>query len=91
MTILKTRRPQWRTLAAAVSALAACSAGITQAQEIQGGAAASGAPVPKAISVAQAKLSAADRDSANFLHSNMNYAQTRDRRASCRERVYSSV
>jgi PQQ-dependent dehydrogenase (methanol/ethanol family) len=45
--------------------------------EIAGGAAATGAPVPKAISVSQAKLDAADHDSANFLHSNMNYAQTR--------------
>ena len=49
-----------------------------QAQsEIQGGAAAVGSPVPKAINVPQAKLNGADKDSANFLHSNMNYAQTR--------------
>ena len=48
-----------------------------QAQEIQGAAAPSGSPVPKAISVSQAKLTAADKDGANFLHSNMNYAQTR--------------
>ena len=40
-------------------------------------AAATGSPVPKDISVSQAKLTAADKDGANFLHSNMNYAQTR--------------
>ena len=45
--------------------------------EVSGGAAATGAPVPKSISVPQAKLDAADKDSANFLHSNMSYAQTR--------------
>jgi PQQ-dependent dehydrogenase (methanol/ethanol family) len=45
--------------------------------EIAGGAAATGAPVPKSISVPQARLDGADKDSANFLHSNMSYAQTR--------------
>jgi len=45
--------------------------------EVTGGAAATGSPVPKSISVPQSKLDAADKDSANFLHSNMNYAQTR--------------
>ena len=45
--------------------------------EVSGGAAATGAPVPKSISVPQARLDGADKDSANFLHSNMNYAQTR--------------
>jgi alcohol dehydrogenase (cytochrome c) len=57
--------------ALAVTALAA------QAQEIQGGAAASGNPVPKSISVSQAKLDAAAKDAANSLHSNGSYAQTR--------------
>ncbi len=45
--------------------------------EISGVAAPTGGPVPKNISVSQAKLDAADKDGANFLHSNMNYAQTR--------------
>jgi len=49
-----------------------------QAQsEISGQAAATGAPVPKNISVSQGQLDAAGRDAANFLHSNMSYAQTR--------------
>ena len=52
-------------------------AALSSAQEIQGGAAATGSPVPKTVSVPQSKLDAADGDSANFLHSNMNYAQTR--------------
>ena len=64
-----------RTLLAAAALTAAGSA--AQAQEIQNAAAPTGSPVPKAISVSQAQLDAADRDSANFLHSNMNYAQTR--------------
>jgi PQQ-dependent dehydrogenase (methanol/ethanol family) len=55
---------------------AAAPASFAQA-EISGGAAATGAPVPKSISVTQAKLDAADKDGANFLHSNMSYAQTR--------------
>ena len=63
-----------RSLIAAAVAIAAFGA---HAQEIQGGAAPSGSPVPKSISVSQAKLDAADKDGANFLHSNMNYAQTR--------------
>uniref|UniRef100_UPI0011D1BB55 outer membrane protein assembly factor BamB family protein n=1 Tax=Ideonella sp. B508-1 TaxID=137716 RepID=UPI0011D1BB55 len=52
--------------------------GAAQAQaEIQGAAAPSGNPVPRSISVSQGQLDAADRDGANFLHSNMSYAQTR--------------
>ncbi|MDH5539086.1 MAG: PQQ-binding-like beta-propeller repeat protein, partial [Rhizobacter sp.] len=47
------------------------------AQEVTGQAAVSGSPVPKNISVSQAKLDAAGKDGANFLHSNMSYAQTR--------------
>ncbi|MGR4867233.1 pyrroloquinoline quinone-dependent dehydrogenase [Variovorax sp. LARHSF232] len=47
------------------------------AQEVAGQAQAMGAPVPKAISVSQQQLDAADKDAANFLHSNMSYAQTR--------------
>ena len=76
MTVSTSKRLPWRTLMAAAATLA-CVPSLAQAQEVQGGAAATGSPVPKDISVAQAKLSAADRDSANFLHSNMSYAQTR--------------
>ena len=38
---------------------------------------ATGSPVPKTVSVSQAKLDAADKDGVNFLHSNGSYAQTR--------------
>ena len=48
-----------------------------QAQEISGQAMAGSKPVPKAVSVSQAQLSAAGGDAKNFLHSNMSYAQTR--------------
>ena len=51
--------------------------GVQAQSEIQGVSAPSGGPVPKAISVSQSRLNAADKDGANFLHSNMNYAQTR--------------
>ena len=47
------------------------------AQEVAGQAQAMGGPVPNAISVSQQQLDAADKDAANFLHSNMSYAQTR--------------
>jgi alcohol dehydrogenase (cytochrome c) len=51
---------------------------VTFAQaEISGQAVASGTPVSKTISVSQGQLDKADTDGANFLHSNMNYAQTR--------------
>jgi alcohol dehydrogenase (cytochrome c) len=46
--------------------------------EVSGGAnAPTGSPVPKSISVPQSRLDAADKDSSNFLQSNMSYAQTR--------------
>ena len=47
------------------------------AQEVTGQTAAAGSPVPKNISVSQAKLNAAAKDGANFLHSNGSYEQTR--------------
>ena len=47
------------------------------AQEVSGQAAASGTPVPKNISVSQAKLNGAAKDGTNFLHSNGSYEQTR--------------
>lgn len=62
----------------ALGLLAACcwSSAWSQA-EIQGGAAATGQPVPKTISVPQARLDDAAGDGSNFLHSNGSYAQTR--------------
>jgi PQQ-dependent dehydrogenase (methanol/ethanol family) len=56
---------------AAIPALALAGA------EISGGGTKVSAPVPKKIAVTQAMLSAADKDSKNFLHSNMSYSQTR--------------
>jgi len=52
---------------------------VAQAQpEVAGqGPTATGSPVPKSISVSQARLDGAANDSGNFLHSNGNYAQTR--------------
>ena len=66
----------WQRLALGVAA-AAVAWGASAQSEIQGVSAPSGGPVPKAISVSQSRLNAADKDGANFLHSNMNYAQTR--------------
>jgi alcohol dehydrogenase (cytochrome c) len=60
------------------AALAGIGSNALAQAEISGqGAVASGAPVPKAVSVSQGQLDAASADSANFLHSNMDYAQTR--------------
>ena len=71
---------QWRRLALSV-ALGAAGFGAgfdaLAQSEIQGVSAPTGGPVPKAISVPQSQLNAADDDGRNFLHSNMNYAQTR--------------
>jgi|KBSMisStaDraftv2_1062788.scaffolds.fasta_scaffold50501_3 PQQ-dependent dehydrogenase (methanol/ethanol family) len=60
-----------------VTALCAASPGAYAQTEVAGAAAATGGPVSKNISVPQQRLDAADKDSANFLHSNMSYAQTR--------------
>ena len=67
---------KWQRLALGVAA-AAVAWGATAQSEIQGVSAPTGGPVPKAISVSQSQLTAADKDGVNFLHSNMNYAQTR--------------
>ena len=64
-----------RGLLGAMLATAALAA-LGQA-EVQNAAAPTGSPVPKAIAVSQALLDAAGRDGKNFLHSNMDYAQTR--------------
>ena len=69
--------PQTLALTGALIGLLAAPAAFAQ-PEIAGGAnAATGGPVPKPISVSQQKLDAADNDGTNYLHSNMNYAQTR--------------
>ena len=65
-----------RTGAACLVTATFCGGAFAQA-EISGQATATGSPVPKSISVPQSRLDGADKDSANFLHSNMNYAQTR--------------
>jgi PQQ-dependent dehydrogenase (methanol/ethanol family) len=67
-----------RSIAAACASSLALVGLLAQAQsEISGQVAATGSPVPKTIAVSQGKLDAADKDGANFLHSNMSYAQTR--------------
>jgi alcohol dehydrogenase (cytochrome c) len=75
------RIPRLPRLWAASSVFAALCVAATASfaqPEVSGGAnAATGGPVPKSISVPQARLDGADKDSSNFLHSNMNYAQTR--------------
>ncbi len=63
-------------LCGVAAALAAAGFGV-HAQEISGQKASSNTEVPKAISVPQAKLDGASKDSSNFLHSNFDYAQTR--------------
>ena len=61
----------------AAAVLGALATGAFAQAEISGQTAVKSMQVPKAVSVPQAKLDAADKDGANFLHSNMNYAQTR--------------
>ncbi len=68
--------PSLSSLALAAAMGLAASQAAAQS-EIAGTAAPTGSPVPKAISVSQGQLDAAGKDSANFLHSNMNYEQTR--------------
>ncbi len=66
-----------RLATAVAAALCVAASGVMAQAEISGQAAPTGTPVPKNISVSQGQLDAADKDRANFLHSNMNYAQTR--------------
>ena len=75
MKAVHSRRPAYRLVAGAV--LAACATGAYAQAEISGQAAPTGSPVSKNVNVSQAKLDSADKDSSNFLHSNMSYAQTR--------------
>ena len=65
-----------RIALAVLAALATSSTAFAQS-EIQGGSGGKALGVPKVVSVGQAMLNKADGDSKNFLHSNMNYAQTR--------------
>ncbi len=74
--LAKTKAPPLAHVALGCSLALAGAAAFAQA-EIQGGAGATGVPVPKDISVPQGRLNAADKDGANFLQSNMSYAQTR--------------
>ena len=69
----------WRWLCAfgAAAALMAVATGVQGQAEVSGTAAATGGPVPSNVSVPQARLDAAEKDGANFLHSNGSYAQTR--------------
>jgi alcohol dehydrogenase (cytochrome c) len=62
------------SLAVAGAAFALTTA---QAQEVTGGAGATGAGVPRAVSVSQGMLDGGEKDDKNFLHSNMSYTQTR--------------
>lgn len=64
-----------RTLVLSVAAVAATSA--TIAQEVQGQKGAAAAGVPKAVNVTQAQLNSAGGQTANWLHTNGDYAQTR--------------
>ncbi|MEP6739272.1 MAG: PQQ-dependent dehydrogenase, methanol/ethanol family [Caldimonas sp.] len=73
-TIVAPRR--WTAHIVCASLCVFSAAAFAQA-EVAGQGAATGAPVPKDVSVSQAQLDAADKDGANFLHSNMSYAQTR--------------
>ena len=75
---MHSRATKPRLVPLALGCALACigSAAFAQA-EIKGGAGATGAPVPKDISVSQARLDAADKDGKDFLQSNMSYAQTR--------------
>jgi len=76
--MIRLHRPQLGWAASlVVTALCAASPGAYAQTEVAGAAAATGGPVSKNISVPQQRLDAADKDSANFLHSNMSYAQTR--------------
>ena len=77
MNTIQTEKSRW--LAAAIAGLmcATATSGVQAQAEISGQAAVAETFVPKAVSVSQKQLDAAGSDSVNFLHSNMNYAQTR--------------
>ena len=71
-----------RARVAMIAALCALGSAPALAQEVQGAGTATGSAVPKSVSVSQARLDGAANDSANYLHSNGSYAQTRYHAAS---------
>jgi PQQ-dependent dehydrogenase (methanol/ethanol family) len=71
------QRMAFKPRSVAAAALALTTFGAFAQAEIAGQAAASGSPVPRNISVPQARLDAARGDGVNFLHSNGSYEQTR--------------
>jgi alcohol dehydrogenase (cytochrome c) len=75
--VTASRLLQWSIAAAWASSLTLAAPLALAQAEISGQAAASGSPVPKSISVAQAQLDKAAGDARNNLHSNGSYAQTR--------------
>ena len=71
------QRMAFKPRSVAAAALALTTFGAFAQAEIAGQAAASGSPVPRNISVPQARLDTAGGDGVNFLHSNGSYQQTR--------------
>ena len=77
MNTIQTEKSRWLATAVAGLMCAAAAGGVHAQAEISGQAAVAETSVPKVVSVSQKQLDAAGSDSVNFLHSNMNYAQTR--------------
>ena len=77
MNTIQTEKSRWLATAVAGLMCATVAGGVHAQAEISGQAAVAETSVPKVVSVSQKQLDAAGSDSANFLHSNMNYAQTR--------------
>ena len=77
MNTIQTEKSRWLATAVAGLMCATAAGGVHAQAEISGQAAVAETSVPKVVSVSQKQLDAAGSDSANFLHSNMNYAQTR--------------
>jgi alcohol dehydrogenase (cytochrome c) len=75
--VTASRLLQWSIAAAWASSLTLATPLVLAQAEIAGQAAATGAPVPKNISVGQDQLDKAAGDARNNLHSNGSYAQTR--------------
>jgi alcohol dehydrogenase (cytochrome c) len=76
LTFKMSGKPGLHCLSTLAAALALAQGAAAQS-EIAGGAAPTGSPVPKAVSVSQGQLDGAAANGSNFLHSNGNYAQTR--------------
>src|SRR5438128_2493957 len=71
------RRTMKRHSLAFAAVLVAFSTGVLLAQEVQQKPATTGAGAPKTVNVTQAMLNDAGRQSADWLHTNGNYDQTR--------------